>query len=79
VNIALEVMAEMGQSVDDSQEFFVMDLIIAFRRLQGFGVVSHGVRLSKSVFLFQDCSCSVITGIGDERKWFAIIRQEEYR
>jgi len=30
VNIALEVMVKMGQSMNNSQEFFVMDLIVVF-------------------------------------------------
>ena len=36
VNIALEVMVKMGQSMDNSQEFLIMDLVVAFCRLQGF-------------------------------------------
>ena len=43
---ALEVMAEMIESMNDSQEFFVMNFVVMFSWLEGLGVKSDWVRLS---------------------------------
>ena len=42
----MEVMTEMHESMNDSQEFFVVDFVVAFGWLEGFGVKSDGVRPS---------------------------------
>jgi len=46
VGTALEVMAEMLESMNDSQEFFVVDFVVMFGWLEGLGVKSDWVRPS---------------------------------
>jgi len=46
VGTALEVMAEMLESMNNSQEFFVVDFVVSFGWLEGLGVKSDWVRPS---------------------------------
>jgi len=46
VGTALEVMTEMLESMNDSQEFLVMDFVVTFGWLEGLGVKSDWVRPS---------------------------------
>jgi len=46
VGTALEVMAEMLESMNDSQEFFVVYFVVTFGWLEGLGVKSDWVRPS---------------------------------
>ena len=52
VRITLQVMAEVLEGTDDSEEFFVMDFVVAFSRLEGLGVVCHWVGASQCIVLF---------------------------
>ena len=42
VGTALEVVAEMLESMNDSQEFFVVDFVVTFGWLEGLGVKATG-------------------------------------
>jgi len=46
VGTALEVITEVLESMNDSQEFFVVDFVVTFSWLEGLGVKSDWVRLS---------------------------------
>ena len=52
VFVALEVVPEMVEAVDNGEKFFVVYLIVPFGRLQQFGVESYRVRLSQGIVLF---------------------------
>jgi hypothetical protein len=44
-------MTKDVKSPDDSKEFFIMDLVVSFCWLQGFGMVSNGVPSVKGIWL----------------------------
>src|SRR5712672_1414510 len=79
VRMTLEVMAESFEGANDSEEFFVMDVIVEFGRLHGFGEESNRVPLVEKVGLFKNGTKSEVTSIGDDMKRKGGIREGEDR
>ena len=51
--------------MDDGKEFFIMDFVVAFSRLQGLGMVGNGMPPIQGIRLLEDGTSSKITGICD--------------
>src|SRR5712691_5340861 len=79
VEIPLKVMTEVAERVNDGQQLFIVNFVVSLRRLEGLGIVCHGVGSSQSIFLFKDSASSVIAGVSDKRKSFIIVRKHEDR
>ena len=65
--------------MDDSKEFFIMDFVVAFSRLQGLGMVGNGMPPIQGIRLFEDGPCSKIAGICDQLERFTVIRESKHR
>ena len=64
--MSFEVMAEGFKSANDSQEFFIMDVVILFGWEEQLREVRDGVPLVKQVRLFENGSHSKVTCVCDE-------------
>ena len=64
--MSFEVVAEGFKSANDSQEFFVVDVVILFSREERLGEVRDGVPSVKKVQLFENGSHSKVTCVCDE-------------
>ena len=79
VRMTLEVMAESFEGANDSKEFFVVDVVVEFGRLHGFGEESNRVPSIEEVGLFKNGTESKVTSIGDDTKRKGGIREGEDR
>ena len=68
--VALQIVAEMFQCLNNGQKFLIMDFIVSFCRLRGFGVVSYRMPMVKCIWLFQNCTYRKVACVGDEAIWF---------
>src|SRR5712672_280141 len=75
VRMTLEVMAESFEGANDSKEFFVVDVVVEFGRLHGFGEESNRVPSIEEVGLFKNGTESEVTSIGDDTKRKGGIRE----
>src|SRR5712672_592291 len=75
--MTLEVMAESFKGVNDSEEFFVVDVVVELRRLHGFGEESNRVPSVEKVRLLKNGTESKVTSIGDDTKRKGGIREGE--
>src|SRR5712671_6247792 len=79
VRMTLEVMAESFEGANDSEEFFVVDVVVEFGRLHGFGEESNRVPAVGWGGLFKNGTESEVTSIGDGVKRKGGIREVEDR
>ena len=79
VRMTLEVMTESFEGANDSEEFFVVDVVVEFGRLHGFGEESNRVPAIEEVGLFKNGTKSKVTSIGDDAKRKGGIREGEDR
>src|SRR5712672_4283341 len=77
VRMTLEVMAESFEGANDSEEFFVMDVVVEFGRLHGLGEESNRVPLIEEVGLLKNGTESKVTSIGNDTKRKGGIREGE--
>src|SRR5712672_952327 len=75
--MTLEVMAESFEGTNDSKEYFVVDVVVEFGWLHGFGEESNRVPAVEKVRLFQNGTESEVTSIGDDAKRKGGIREGE--
>ena len=54
-----------GREEDNHEKFFIMDVVVAFSRLEGLGVVCNGVPSIQGIRLFQDGTSGKVAGISD--------------
>src|SRR5712675_1431184 len=77
--MTLEVMVESFKGANDSEEFFVVDVVVEFGRLHGLGEESNRVPSVEKVGLFKNGTESKVTSIGDDVKREGGIREGEDR
>src|SRR5712672_2694746 len=77
--MTLEVMSESFEGANDSEEFFVVDVVVEFGRLHGFGEESNRVPSIEKVGLFKNGTKSKVTSISDDAKRKGGIREGEDR
>ena len=63
--VSFKVVAEGFKGADNSEEFFVMNVIILFGRKEGLGEIRNRVPMVKKVGLFKNSSHGKITYICD--------------
>jgi hypothetical protein len=64
--VAFEVVAEGFEGSDNSQEFFIVDIIVLFWWLEGLGIVGDWVPAIEKAGLFQDSTDSKVASVCDE-------------
>src|SRR5712672_3385440 len=77
--MTLKVMAESFEGANDSEEFFVVDVVVQFGRLHRLGEESNRVPAVEEVGLFKNGTESEVTSIGDDVKRKEGIREGEDR
>ena len=79
VTRALEVMLPMIQGMDNSEEFPVIDIIVAFCRGEGLRKICAGVKVSVVVLLHEDPPTSQEGSISHDNERTTNIQEAEYR
>src|SRR5712671_3709295 len=79
VRMTLEVMVESFEGTNDSEEFFVVDVVVEFGRLHGLGEESNRVPSVEKVGLYKNGTESEVTSIGDDAKRKGGIREGKDR
>src|SRR5712672_394259 len=77
--MTLKVMVESFEGTNDGKEFFVVDVVVEFGRLHGFGEESNRVPSIEKVGLFKNGTESEVTSIGDDAKRKGGIREGKDR
>jgi len=77
IGVSFEVVAKSLEGADDSEEFLIVDVVVKFRRLHGFGKERDRVPSIKEIWLFEDCAKGVVTGVCDDTERTGGIREGE--
>jgi hypothetical protein len=64
--VAFEVVAEGFEGSDNGKEFFIVDIIVLFRWLEGLGIIGDWVPAVEKVGLFQDSTDGEVASVRDE-------------
>ena len=67
---AFKEVAPDAEGLKNSQEFFVMRVVVEFGSGKGAGVESHRVDFTGVGLNRENCSQSIVGGIGLENNWF---------
>ena len=73
LGVPFEVVTEGFESAYDGQEFFVVDVVVLFGWLHGFGVKGDGVPSVQGVGLFEDGAEGEIAGVCDETERSGVV------
>ena len=66
VRSSLQVLFPFHKSEDDGEELSIIDVVVAFRRGEGFREISAGVKVSCFIRLHQDSTSGEEGGVGYE-------------
>ena len=77
--VAFKVMAKGLEGADNSKKFFVVDIVIKFRRLHGFGIEGNMMPTIKDVRLFEDGPEGIIASVGDEAERPVVVWESKDR
>lgn len=75
---ALEVVLPMVKCMDDSKQFMVVNIVVAFSRSESPREVSTGVKISVVISLHEDSPTSKEGGIGHDSEGATGIRESKY-
>ena len=75
---AREVVAPLFQSLDDSEEFSVIDVVVSFSGREGGGMISTGVKVSVRILLYEYSSGGSERGISHDKEQLGGIRHFDY-